>query len=696
MIRPFFLTFLAAGTMLAAAAQQRMSWDEAYGKADSLLVRLTTDEKIAMMRGYSDFFFKGHPEKGIPYIYLSDATQGVNMRNNLADPTMVRQLERSVAFPAPILLSSTFNPELVYRYAQSVGEECRAGGIEILLGPGLNIYRQAQCGRSFEYFGEDPWWVSRVVEQYVRGMQSTGTAACLKHFVVNNTEFYRRRANSIVDERTLHEIYLPGFKAGIDAGVAAVMTSYNLLNGEWTGQSRYVIHDLLRGELGFRGLVMTDWHSIYDWEQAIKSGLSVEMGGVWDLGVTARELLDRGRISEADIDRMLRSMVAACIAFDLYDREKYCPELLDRFPEHEAVAYRTACEGVVLLKNDGLLPLGDMQGRTILLTGKFIDEIPRGQGSAAVRGYDNISLRQALISQFGGAVHVVEHPTEEELRAADVVIFSAGTLDSEAVERPFNLPVDEERAICRAVEVNPHTIVLMTTGSGTRMSHFADKAAAILYGWYPGQNGFKAIAGILAGSINPSGKLPISIEREFSDSPAYGYLPPYAEFYRDSPRNERSLMRVYDIKYSEGVLVGYRWYDTKGIEPLYPFGYGLSYTSFQLSHARLSSDRIDADGMVKVTVTLTNTGEREGAEVVQLYVGERSPRVMRPVKELKGVNKVLLAPGESRSVVFEIGYRDLAYWDVQSHGWRVDPGKFDILIGTSSRDIVQRLELTAR
>ncbi len=223
-------------------SQQIMSWDDAYRKADEIISRLTTGEKIKMTRGYNSFFFNGVPEKGIPYLYLSDATQGVHIRSFLAD---VKPLERSTAFPAPIMLAATFNPALSYEYAKAVGEECRAGGIEVLLGPGLNIYRQSQCGRNFEYFGEDPWLVSRMIEQYVKGIQSTGTAACLKHFVANNTEFYRRRSNSIVDERTLHEIYLPGFKAGIDAGVATVMTSYNLLNGEWTGQNDFVINNNL-------------------------------------------------------------------------------------------------------------------------------------------------------------------------------------------------------------------------------------------------------------------------------------------------------------------------------------------------------------------------------------------------------------------------------------------------------------------
>ena len=256
----------------SVSAQQKMSWEEAYKKADEVISKLTTEEKVRMTQGYSEFFFNGVPEKGIPYVYLSDATQGVHIRTNLPASSTLKQLEKSTAFPCPIMLSATFNPDLAYTYAKSVGEECRAGGVEVLLGPGINIYRDSQCGRNFEYFGEDPYLTSRMAEKYVAGMQSTGTAACMKHFVCNNLEFYRRRSNSVVDERAMHEIYLPGFKAGIDAGVATVMTSYNQVNGEWAGQSEYVIKDLLRGYLGFKGGIMTDWKSIYDWEKVIKSG----------------------------------------------------------------------------------------------------------------------------------------------------------------------------------------------------------------------------------------------------------------------------------------------------------------------------------------------------------------------------------------------------------------------------------------
>lgn len=688
------LLTLATGT----TAQSLMSVEEADRKACELLGRMTLDEKISMVSGSNRFFFQGIERLGIPYVYLSDATQGVNMRNNLPDPTMVKQLEKSTAFPAPIMLSATFNPSLAYRYAEAIGEECRAGGVEVLLGPGLNIYRNAQCGRNFEYFGEDPCLTSQMTANYVRGMQSTGTAACLKHFVANSTEFYRRRSNSIVDERALNEIYMPAFQAGIDAGVACVMTSYNRLNGEWTGQSSFVIDTLLRRHLRFEGLVMTDWNSVYDLEKVVKSGQNVVMPGDWKFyDVEIPELISQGKLTEADIDRMIRPQIATCIRFGLYDRKgdnKYKSELLTKLPEHEKAAFEMASEGIVLLRNDGLLPLDKRVNRTILVTGKFINEIPRGRGAAAVAGYNNTSLRNALTETFGCTAQFAETASDEQLRNADVVLISAGTVDAEAIERPFALPSAEEKLIQRAVSLNPRTIVLVNSGSGIRMTDWANKAAAVIYGWYPGQNGFRAIAQTLSGEINPSGKLPMSIEKEFSDSPACTTLPRQAKLYKEC--TNEYLIQLYDINYDEGVLVGYRWYDTKGIEPLYPFGYGLSYTTFELSKPRLSAKHCDRDGSVTLTVTLRNTGSRAGSEVVQLYVGEKTPAVVRPIKELKGFQKIALAAGESRTLSFAIPYRDFAYWCDTTHAWQVRPGVFDVMVGTSSRDISHTLPIEVK
>ena len=688
----FHTTTLSALLTLAAAsplsAQQVLDWDSAYVLADRKLSELTLDEKLPFMRGYSEFYFYGIPEKEIPFLYHSDATGGVNIRRNLPDTTLVRPLERSTAFPCPVMLAATFNEELARRYAESVGEECRAGGIEVLLGPGLNIARNSQCGRNFEYFGEDPYLSGVMTSSYVRGIQSTGTAACLKHFIGNETEFYRRRSNSLIDERALHEIYLPPFKAGIDAGVAFVMASYNQLNGEWTGQHRRLLKDILRDELGFRGSVMSDWSSVYDSEKVVKNGINPERPGRRQLIPEVKELLRNGRLTEADIDAMIRPVLATGYAFGLYNRTKYRPELLDRYPAHARTVYDVAAEGTVLLKNNGLLPLS--KNRKLLVTGKFLHEVPRTgdnpAASAAVKGYDNVTLADALIAEFGSEnVTVKEEASAAELAAADVVIYSCGTIDMESFERPFSLPKEEESAIRLAVKSNPNTIVLVNSGSAIRMTGWNEQAAAVLFGFYPGQNGMLAIADVLSGDLTPCGKLPMTIEREFRDSPAKGTMPQGAEFYHTAYRayNER-LISVYDVHYDESVLVGYRLYEAKDIKPLYPFGHGLSYTTFELSKADVKQQK---DGTLRVRVTVRNSGRRSGSEVIQLYAAEDHPTVVRPKKELKSFTKVRLLPGEKKTVELTLDKHSLAFWNSDTHGWQLNPGSYTLSLGTSSADI---------
>lgn len=686
----------ASAGSLPALAQQVMSWDEAYALADKKLKELSLEEKQGFMLGHSDFYFFGVPAKGIPYLYLSDASQGVHIRKNLTDTTLVKQLDKSTAFPAPIMLTATFNPDLAYDYAKSVGEECRAGGIEVLLGPGVNITKNAQCGRNYEYMGEDPYLSAQMAANYVAGMQSTGTAACLKHFIGNETEFYRRRSNSIIDERALHEVYMAPFRAGIDAGAAYIMTSYNRVNGEWAGQSAFVIDTLLRRDLGFRGSVMSDWRSVYDPEKVVASGQNTVMPGNSKERRFMKAAVADGRITEAQIDEMIRPVIATGLAFGLYDRDKYRPELLDRFPEHVDVAYRTAAEGAVLLRNNGILPLA--ADRNILVTGKYLDGDPRLEAantssSADVEGYDFVSFRRALTDKFGRRVTFAQNPTAEQLRAADVVLAVVGTVDMESFERPFALPKDEETMVLNAVANNPNTIVTVVSGSGIRMTDWNDRAAAVLYSWYPGQTGMRAVADILAGDVNPSGKLPLTIDREFSESACAGIMPEGAQFYNTAPKafNE-ALIQLYDIPYSESVLTGYRWYDAKDMKPLYPFGHGLSYTTFALTKPQVKTD----GDKIRVRVNVANIGSREGAEVVQVYVGEDNPTVLRPRKELKGIKKINLAPGKSQTVEIELDRSDLAFWNDRTHGWQVNPGAYTLYIGNSSDNIAHTLPLTLK
>jgi beta-glucosidase len=663
-----------------------LSYQQADAKADSMLALMTRDEIIAMVEGDRSFFIRPIPRLNFPEVYMTDASQGVHIRETFEDIDLTKyQLEKSTAFPCPISLAATWNPELSYRYAEAIGEECCSGGIGILLGPGVNSYRISQCGRNFEYFGEDPFLRARMVGEYVRGVQSTGTIATLKHFVANNTDYYRRKSNSIVDERTLQEIYLPPFKAGIDAGAQAVMTSYNLLNGEWCGQSEYVINRILKTELGFNGLVMTDWWSVYDGEKLVKSGQDLEMPFAVALK-DAHRLLQDGKIKIEDINRMAKSILRTCFIMKFDNREKFKSDCTF-YENHESVALQVAREGIVLLKNEkNILPLQEDK-KKILVTGDYIEIIAMGGGSAKVKGYNNRLLLDELKKEFGDRMTYVEKPNTDQIQSADVVLCVVGTEDNEGWDRPFGLPRDQEKKVEACVNNNPNTVVVVTSGSGVRMTGWNDKARAILYAWYGGQIGNKALAEIIAGKTNPSGKLPITIEKEFKDSPGYGYLPKGETLYQGWNEKEEKEHPIYDVHYTEGIFVGYRWYEKKSIEPLYPFGFGLSYTSFEYSDLTVGTDMFQEQGKVKVSLTVRNVGNRKGLETVQLYIQDVECTFPRPIKELKGFTKVDLKPGQSRNVVIELTTKDFSFWNPKIKDWFFEKGAFIIQVGSSSKEI---------
>ncbi len=665
---------------------QPLSYKLADAKADSILTLMTQDEKISIVEGDRFFFIRPIPRLNFPEVYMTDATQGVHIREDPSNNDLTKyQLEKSTAFPCPISLAATWNPKLSYRYAEAVGEECRAGGIGILLGPGMNSYRVSQCGRNFEYFGEDPYLRARMISEYVEGVQSTGTIATLKHFVANNTDYYRRRSNSILDERTLNEIYLPPFKAGIDAGAQAVMTSYNMLNGEWCGQSKYVINRILRKQLGFQGLVMTDWWSVYDGEKLVKSGQDLEMPYAVALK-DAHQLLQEGKIKIEDINRMAKNILRTCFIMKFDDRKKYLSDST-LYGNHELIALQTAREGIVLLKNEkNILPLQEDK-KKILVTGDYVVKNAMGGGSAFVKGYNNRLMLDELKKEFGDRILYVRNPSPDQIQSADVVLCNIGTEDSEGWDRSFALPEDQEKKVEDCVNNNPNTVVIVTSGSGIRMMDWNNKARAILYAWYGGQTGNKALVEILAGKTNPSGKLPITIEKEFKDSPGYGYIPEGETLYQGWHEKEEKAHPLYDIRYTEGIFVGYRWYEIKNIEPLYPFGFGLSYTSFEYSDLAVGTDIFHDQGTVKVSVTVKNVGNRRGLETVQLYVQDVECTVPRPLKELKGFTKVDLEPGQSKNVVIELTTKDFSFWNPKTKDWFFEKGTFVIQVGSSSKEI---------
>ena len=668
-----------------------LSYDEASNWADSIISLMTQEEKISLIGGDRIFFTNPIPRLNIPAVMMTDATQGVHLRDHFHEIIYEPVLPKSTAFPSPILLASTWNRSLAEQYARSIGEECKAGGIAILLGPGMNIYRISQCGRNFEYFGEDPFLAASMIENYVIGLQSTGTIATLKHFVANNSDFYRRKSNSVVDERTLHEIYTRAFKAGIDAGAMAVMTSYNPLNGEWCGQSRYVIDTLLRQQMGFKWLVMTDWWSVYDGEKVIKAGQDLEMP--YRLATeNIKPLIDSNRITVSHINRMVKSILTTLYAMKSFDR-KPDTSLLASFPRHEEIALQTAREGIVMLRNENqMLPLKPGV-KNILLTGYYVDDIARGGGSGTVEGYNIITLRSALQDEFGEKLTVSQEAKDEEIRSADAVILSIGTSDSEGWDRPFDLPDTTQQLVLKVAGLNPNTLVVVNSGSGINMSGWNQKVAAILYAWYGGQAGAKAVAEILSGRVNPSGKLPVTIEKDFKDSPGYRYIPAGEALYQDWNEDAEKLHPIFDVIYKEGIFVGYRWYEKKAIEPLYPFGFGLSYTSFNYSNLKVSSKSFHADEPLTVTFTVTNTGKTAGSETAQLYIADQESKYPRPVKELKGFEKLSLNPGESKKVTIILDKTDFSYWSPEKKDWYAEPGKFTILVGPSSAQIELQKEV---
>jgi beta-glucosidase len=670
-----------------------VSFEVATHWADSIVSLLSLEEKINLIGGDRNFYTNAIPCIGIPAIMMSDATQGVHLRAGFRRGFKVDDvLPQSTAFPSPILLASTWNKEIAGKYATAVGEECRAGGISVLLGPGMNIYRISQCGRNFEYFGEDPYLAARMIENYVVGLQSTGTIATLKHFVANNTDYFRRKSNSIVDERALHEIYTVAFKAGIDAGAMAVMTSYNQLNGEWSGQSKYVINDLLRDKLGFKWLVMTDWTSVYDGVKVITSGQDLEMP-FRTATANADELVRNNQVKESDIDRMavdiLRTLYAAK-AFEHINKDS----TYQKYDIHEQVALETAREGIVLLRNENkILPIKESDSK-IILTGDYAWMYALGGGSAAVQGYNQVVLADALNNVIGNKVQYYENPTDDDLKDADKVILSIGTYDSEGWDHPFDLPDSVEATIQHVAGLNKNTIVVVNTGSGINMSRWNTKVGAIIYAWYPGQNGATAVAEIIAGKVNPSGKLPITIEKDFKDSPGANYIPEGESLYTRRNRAEEKKRQVYNVTYNEGIFVGYRWYENKEIQPLYPFGFGLSYTSFEYSDFNVSSSRFRPGATIEVSFSIRNSGNVEGDEVAELYIQDVKSSVPRPVKELKGFEKVHLLPGESKTVSIKLDRQDFSFWNPESKEWTAEPGEFEILIGPSSAVTAGKISVT--
>ena len=797
--------------------------------ADSILLQMTLDEKLDMLGGVDGFFIRDVPRLNVPRLKMADG------------PIGVRNFGPATAMAGGIALTATWNPSLAARVGTELGRDCRAKGVHFLLAPGVNINRAPMNGRNFEYFGEDPFLASRMAVNYINGVQSQGVSATVKHFLANNSEFDRHNTDSIIDERTLREIYLPTFEAAVkEAHVGAVMDSYNLTNGQHMSQNKYFLTDVLKKDWGFDGLVMSDWSATYDGIEAANAGQDLEMpSGIYMNRQTLKTAIEQGKVSIDTINDKVRRILATAIRFGWLDRSQTALTVPRYNLEARKAALDAAREGITLLKNEGeLLPLNKATTKSILVVGPTAyPAVPVGGGSAEVQPFAATSFLEGLSNYSGGAVRVfydrglqsfadlatatdfstgekngppgllAEYFDNTELKGtamvsrieqhidfgtgirllfpggtmssrwtgyytpaepgsydifvqttrerggnyrlyvddklildnwttltaladfralpldakphkvvleqwgrgerravrlrmgivnnkqlvnddakklaatADVVVVAAGfdpETEAESSDRTFRLPLGQDELIQEMASANRNTIVVATSGGSFDMNSWLDRVPALIETWYPGQEGGTAIAEILFGDVNPSGRLPVSFERRWEDNPVFDSYYPAAG--------------VKQVVYKEGVFVGYRGYEKAGTKTLYPFGFGLSYTTFKYDNLTIKPMPTPEPGSARYEVSfdVTNTGKRLGADVAQVYVGEIQPKLPRPAKELKGFTKVSLQPGETKRVSVVLNNRSFSYFDVGSKQWRAEAGAFDVFVGPSSQQITLR------
>ena len=677
-IRSFMATALAIIIAGVGCTPKKAVFDHPFAvtqehrdRAAALVAQMTLEEKCAYIGGSKDGFYIRPIERlGIPLIRMADGPQGV--RNNT----------KSTLFACGVAAAAAWNEDVVYEMGVALGQDSRARGVHILLGPGVNIYRSPLCGRNFEYMGEDPLLAAKTSSQYIKGVQSQGVMASVKHFALNNQETDRHHISSDADERTINEIYFPAFKAAVDAGVATVMSSYNLVNNVHAAENEWLLKETLKGRWGFEGFVMSDWTSTYSTLGCVRSGLDLEMPQGFCMNYeNIKPLIDNGVVREADIDDKVQTILENLIAYGFLDRPQLDTTIKEDNPYSREVAYKLSCESAVLLKNEGALPLA--KGGNVVLMGPRADVIPCGGGSGAVDPLYSISLYEGM-KQLGEdfPVTLVDDNYKSQsqaLKDASAIVVSVGFdkhTEKENHDRTFALPEGQDDMIEYACSLNDKVIVVVYSGGAIDMSRWHDKVSAVIMGWYPGQEGGLAIARMIAGEISPCGRLPISIEAKAEDNPCA------ATYYVGKPMTKRGFSTRY-VTYSEGVFVGYRGYDRSQVKPLYPFGHGLTYTTFEYSDLRVTP----AKGGCDVQITLTNTGAYDASEVVQVYVGEENPSVPRPVKELKAFKKAHLAAGESQVLNFRLDNEAFAFYDVESHDWKVNSGQFNVYVGASAGDV---------
>lgn len=704
-------------------------------RIEDALSRMTLEEKVAMTHAQSKFCSPGVARLGIPEFWMTDGPHGIRPEVLWDEWEQAGWTNDScVAFPALTCLAATWNPEISLLYGKSIGEEARYRNKTVLLGPGVNIYRTPLNGRNFEYMGEDPYLAGKMVVPYVQGVQQNGVAACVKHYALNNQEVNRHTTNVIVDDRALYEIYLPAFKAAVQEGKTwAIMGSYNLYKNQHGCHNQYLLNDILKGEWGFDGVVVSDWGGTHDTEESIHNGLDMEFGS-WTNGLSNGasnaydnyylahpylKLIKEGKVGTDELNDKVRRILRLAYRTTL-DRKRPFGALCS--DAHLAAARRIGEEGIVLLQNhNNVLPVDLNHVKKIAVIGEnAVKMMTVGGGSSSLKVKYEVSPLDGIKKRVGDKAEVIyargyvgdpggeyngvksgqdlkDDRTPEELIAeavsvakeADYVIFIGGLNKSahqdceDADRKELGLSYGQDEVITALAQANKNLVVVNISGNAIAMP-WVKEVPAVLQAWYLGTEAGTAIAAVLMGDVNPSGKLPFTFPASLEDVGAHK-LGEYPGIVRTDGSH------VVDEKYNESIFVGYRWADKEKTKPLFPFGHGLSYTTFKYGKAVADRKVMGMDETLTVTVPVTNTGNREGAEVVQLYISDLKSSLPRPVKELKRFSKVKLAPGETKEVTFTFGKDALSFFDDTRHEWVAEPGKFEAVVAASAMDIKSKV-----
>lgn len=714
-------TLLVVGT---ANAQHLLNDKDQKEKIRSLISQMTLAEKVSLLHANSKFYVGGIKRLGIPEWALSDGPHGVRAEINRQNWGYSGwTTDSATSFPPGTALAATWNPALAFKQGLVLGEEARFRKKDVLLGPGINIIRSPLGGRNFEYMSEDPLLISRMAVAYIKALQSKDVAASVKHWLANNQETHRDSIDVYMSERALREIYLPGFKAAVtEGGAYTVMAAYNKFRGEWCSENEYLNRQILRKEMGFKGVLMTDWAAAHTTVKAALTGLDLEMGteikdyNEWYFADPLIKAVQDGKVPVSVVDEKVENVLRVMFKTKMFDEAAREKGKMNT-PEHQKAAYNSAAEAVIMLQNKGgVLPINFNKIKSVAVIGDNATRKHCGAGlSSEIKALYEITPLQALQQKFGSNVKInfaqgyQKQSTFKEgsnngqgnsnkvdwkliaeavkaARESEVVIIFGGLnhdFDTESFDKQtMDLPYGQETLIQEVAKANPNTVVVITAGSPVKLAGIVNRVPSVLWSWYGGMEAGNAVADVISGKVNPSGKLPFTIPVTLDQSPAHAL--------GNFPGTDMK------VNYEEDILVGYRWFDTKKIQPEFPFGYGLSYTGFALNGFATDKRIYKKSDVIHAKLTIKNTGNRYGAEVVQLYVSDPVCSVLRPVKELKAFEKVFLQPGESKTVKLDIKVADLAFYDEVNKVWKVEAGDFVLQLGNSSRNISKTVKISVK